>query len=157
MTATQLIVVAVAVFIAAFVQIIAGFGFALLSMPIMTLALPVKQAVVVSTLLGMISTTWQARTLRQWTDKALAKRLIIAAFCGMPLGLVILNVVSDKALRLTLGTAVIRWAPMSAYIDVRLPLAELPGTASEGQRAWASDGRKVGEGAGAAPLSNILS
>jgi uncharacterized membrane protein YfcA len=100
-------VVAVAIFVAAFVQVLSGFGFALLSMPIMTLALPVKEAVVVSTLLGMISTTWQARVLRADTVRPLAKRLTLAAFCGMPLGLFILNVVSDTALRLTLGIAVI--------------------------------------------------
>ena len=106
-TATQLIVVAVAVFIAAFVQIIAGFGFALLSMPIMTLALPVKQAVVVSTLLGMISTTWQGWRLRDQAIRPLAKRLTAGAFIGMPVGLFILTVVSDTSLRLTLGIAVL--------------------------------------------------
>ncbi len=106
-TATELIVVATAIFVASFVQVLSGFGFALLSMPIMTLALPVKEAVVVSTLLGMISTTWQARVLRADTEWPLAKRLTLAAFFGMPLGLFILNVVSDTALRLTLGIAVI--------------------------------------------------
>ena len=107
MTTTQLIVVAVAVFIAAFVQVIAGFGFALLSMPIMTLALPVKQAVVVSTLLGMISTTWQGWRLRDQAIRPLAKRLTVGAFIGMPVGLFILTVVSDTSLRLTLGIAVL--------------------------------------------------
>lgn len=107
MTATELIVVAVAIFCAAFVQVLSGFGFALLSMPIMTIALPVKEAVVVSTILGMISTTWQAVRLRADAERPLAKRLVLSAFVGMPLGLFILNVVSDTALRLTLGIAVI--------------------------------------------------
>ena len=106
-TATELIVVAVAIFCAAFVQVLSGFGFALLSMPIMTIALPVKEAVVVSTLLGMISTSWQAVKLREDTNRPIAKRMTLAAFVGMPLGLYILNVVSDTALRLTLGIAVI--------------------------------------------------
>lgn len=106
-TTAQLIVVASAVFVAAFVQIIAGFGFALLSMPIMTLALPVKEAVVVSTLLGMISTTWQGWRLRREAVRPLATRLTLGAFLGMPVGLVILTVVSDTSLRLTLGIAVL--------------------------------------------------
>ena len=106
-TATELIVVAVAIFCAAFVQVLSGFGFALLSMPIMTIALPVKEAVVVSTLLGMISTTWQAVKLKEDTNRPIAKRMTLAAFVGMPLGLFILDVVSDTALRLTLGIAVI--------------------------------------------------
>jgi uncharacterized protein len=106
-TAAQLIVVAVAVFVAAFVQVLSGFGFALLSMPIMTLALPVERAVVVSTLLGMLSTSWQAWHLRADVIRPLAKRLSLAAFVGMPLGLVILDMVSDKVLKLVLGIAVL--------------------------------------------------
>jgi uncharacterized membrane protein YfcA len=106
-TATELIVVAIAIFTAAFVQVLSGFGFALLSMPIMTIALPVKEAVVVSTLLGALSTSWQAVRLRADTERPLAKRLTLAAFLGMPLGLFILNVVSDTVLRVSLGVAVL--------------------------------------------------
>ena len=96
MTTGQLIVVGVAILVASYVQILAGFGFALLSMPIMTLAVPVQQAVVVSTLLGMISTTWQAWHMRGTADARVVKRYTLSAFAGMPLGLVILNVVSDR-------------------------------------------------------------
>ncbi len=106
-TTAQLVVVAVAVFAAAFVQVIAGFGFALLCMPIMTLALPVEKAVVVSTLLGMVSTSWQGWHLRAAARRPLAKRLTLAAFAGMPLGLVILNVVDDTSLKVVLGVAVL--------------------------------------------------
>ncbi|MDP2292027.1 MAG: sulfite exporter TauE/SafE family protein [Actinomycetota bacterium] len=107
MTTAQLIVVAVAVFAAAFVQVIAGFGFALLCMPIMTLAVPVEQAVVVSTLLGMVSTTWQGWHFRADARRPLVRRLTLAAFVGMPLGLVILNVVDDRTLKVVLGVAVL--------------------------------------------------
>ena len=107
MTTGQLIVVGVAILVASYVQILAGFGFALLSMPIMTLAVPVQQAVVVSTLLGMLSTTWQSWTLRKDADRVIARRLVIAAFLGMPLGLFLLDVVSDRALRIALGVAVL--------------------------------------------------
>ncbi len=107
MTTLQLVVVALAVFGAAFVQIIAGFGFGLLCMPIMTLALPVEKAVVVSTLLGIVSTTWQAWHLRRDARRPLVKRMTLGAFAGMPLGLVVLNVVSDTALKVFLGVAVL--------------------------------------------------
>ena len=107
MSTSQLIVIAVAVFVAAFAQIIVGFGFGLLSMPIMTLAVPVSRAVVVSTLLGIMTTTWQAWHLRADADRPLVKRLSLAAFAGMPLGLWILNVVTDRALRLTLGVSIL--------------------------------------------------
>ncbi|MEQ1874026.1 MAG: sulfite exporter TauE/SafE family protein [Ilumatobacteraceae bacterium] len=107
MTTGQLIVVAVAIFAAAFVQVIAGFGFALLCMPIMVIAVPVEQAVVVSALISVLSTTWQAVYLREHAQVWLLKRLIPAAFLGMPVGLVILNVVSDFALTLALGISVL--------------------------------------------------
>ncbi len=106
-TTVHLVVVAIAIFAAAFTQVIAGFGFGLLAMPIMTLALPVEEAVVVSTLLSMVSTTWMGWHLRADMVRDLAKRLTLAAFVGMPLGLWILNVVSDRSLRLALGVSVL--------------------------------------------------
>lgn len=107
MTTTQLIVIAVAIFAAALVQVVAGFGFALLCMPIMVIAVPVEQAVVISTLISVLSTASQAFQLREHTQVPLLKRLLIGSFLGMPLGLVILNVVSDFALQLSLGVSVL--------------------------------------------------
>ena len=107
MTTGQLIVVAVAIFGAAFVQMLAGFGFALLAMPVMTLAIPVEEAVVIVAILGLCTTAWQSIHLRADTDRALARRLIVASFVGMPLGLVILNVVDDTALKIVLGISVL--------------------------------------------------
>ena len=106
-TTVQLVVVAIAIFAAAFAQVIAGFGFGLLAMPIMTLAVPVEEAVVVSTLLSMVSTTWMGWHLRADMVRDLAKRLTLAAFVGMPLGLWVLNVVSDRSLRFALGVSVL--------------------------------------------------
>jgi len=107
MTTGQLILIAAAIFAAAFVQVIAGFGFALLCMPIMVIAVPIEQAVVVSALISVLTTTWQAIHLREHAQWPLLKRLVPAAFLGMPLGLLILNVVSDYALQLTLGISVL--------------------------------------------------
>lgn len=107
MTATELIVVAIAIFVASFVQILAGFGFALLAMPIMTLAVPVERAVIVSTLLGILTSTWQFAHLRRDADMGLVRRLVAGAFVGMPLGIWLLVVVSDRALRVALGVAVL--------------------------------------------------
>lgn len=103
----EIAVVVVAIFLASGVQVVAGFGFALLCMPIMTIAIPVERAVVVSTVLGILAVTWQAWHLRAHADMALVRRLSVSAFIGMPLGLVILNVLSDRSLRLMLGIAVL--------------------------------------------------
>lgn len=107
MTTGQLIVVAVAVGVASLVQVLSGFGFALLAVPLMTLAIPTREAVVVSTLLGAGVSTWQAWHLRTHTVRALARRLVVAAYLGMPLGLLIFISVDDSVLRLLLGLAVL--------------------------------------------------
>lgn len=107
MTTAELVVVGVAVLVASFAQIIAGFGFALLCMPIMTLAIDVRDAVVVSTLVGMVSISWQAWVLRADADTKVANRLCIGAVAGMPLGIVALRLMSDQSLRFVLGCAVI--------------------------------------------------
>ena len=106
-TTTQLIVVGVAVFVAAFIQIMAGFGFALLSVPLMTLAIEPKQAVVVSSLTGIAVTSWQAYQSRGDAELAIVKRLVGAAYLGMPLGLVVYLTVDDNVLRFLLGIAVL--------------------------------------------------
>jgi uncharacterized protein len=106
-TTTQLLIVAAAVLGAALVQAVTGFGFGLLSVPVMTLAIDVKVAVVVSSFVGATVTTWQAWAMRGERDKALVKRMIIPAYLGMPIGLLIYVVVADDVLRVMLGVAVL--------------------------------------------------
>ncbi len=106
-TTAQLIVVGSAVFIAALIQIVAGFGFALLAMPVMTLAIDPKTAVVVSALTGIFVTSWQAIRSRADADRILVRRLTTAAYAGMPFGLLVFIEVNDAALRLLLGVAVL--------------------------------------------------
>jgi uncharacterized membrane protein YfcA len=106
-TTAQLIVVGSAVFVASMMQIVAGFGFALLGVPLMTLAIEPKIAVVVSALTGVFVTTWQAVRSRADIDRVLVRRLTIAAYVGMPFGLLVFLTVNDNVLRLLLGIAVL--------------------------------------------------
>jgi uncharacterized membrane protein YfcA len=106
-TTAQLIVVGSAVFVAAMMQIVAGFGFALLGVPLMTLAIDPKIAVVVSALTGVFVTTWQAVRSRADADRQLVRRLTLAAYVGMPFGLLVFIEVNDDVLRLLLGVAVL--------------------------------------------------
>lgn len=114
-TTAQLIVVGAAVFVAAFMQIVAGFGFALLAVPLMTLAIDPKVAVVVSTLTGVFVTTWQAIKERAEADKILVRRMTIGAYVGMPLGLLVYVSVDDNVLRFLLGLAVLVAAVLLAF------------------------------------------
>ncbi len=107
MSALEIAVVAGAVFAASLVQVLSGFGFALLAVPLMTLAVDTKEAVVISTLMGAGVSTWQAWHGRAHTVGPVAKRMIVAAYAGMPLGLLVYLTVDDQVLRLLLGLAVL--------------------------------------------------
>ena len=82
----------------------------------------VEEAVVIVAILGLCTTAWQSIHLRADTDRALARRLIVASFVGMPLGLVILNVVDDTTLKIVLGISVLI---ATALLVRRLDLAHV--------------------------------
>jgi uncharacterized membrane protein YfcA len=107
MTPAEYALVAIAVVVSSAVQATSGFGFALLGVPLMTLAIPARDAVVVSTLLGMSVSWWQAWHGRAHAIRPLVVRMTAAAYAGMPLGLWAFVAVSDRTLRLWLGVSVL--------------------------------------------------
>lgn len=120
MSTLQFAVVGMAVFVAALTQVLSGFGFALLSVPLMTLAVPTKEAVVISTLLGAGVSTWQAWHLRSRTIRPVATRMVVAAYAGMPFGFWVFLTVDDSVLRGLLGVAILAAVVLlAARIDLR--------------------------------------
>ncbi len=112
--------VALVVFVAALTQVLSGFGFALLSVPLMTLAVPTKEAVVISTLLGAGVSTWQAWHLREQMIRPVARRMVLSAYAGMPIGFWVFISVDDKVLRGILGVAILAAVVLlAAQIDLR--------------------------------------
>jgi uncharacterized membrane protein YfcA len=107
MSGNELAWVAIAIAFASFAQSLSGFGFALLSVPLMTLVVSPRDAVIISTIIGATSTSVQAVLDRPHLDWPLAKRLSIAAYIGMPFGLGAFLVVSETGLRLVLGLVVL--------------------------------------------------
>jgi hypothetical protein len=103
----ELVALLAAVFIASVVQVTAGFGFALLAVPVMAAAVDPKVAVVVSTGLGLFSSTGQALVERAHLRWPIARRLLLAAFVGMPVGLLVFMAIDESMLRLALGVAVL--------------------------------------------------
>jgi uncharacterized membrane protein YfcA len=103
----QIIWIVVCVAIAAFAQSLAGFGFSLLSVPLMVLVLAPRDAIVVSVLVASVSTTTQAFTDRRFTEWKTVRRLSLLSYAGMPFGLIVFNVVSERALRFGLGAVVL--------------------------------------------------
>lgn len=93
--------------IAALVQSISGFGFALLAVPLMSLAIDVRLAVVVSTLVAMGTTAVHAWRERENAHRPTVRRLILASFIGMPLGLVAFVTLPERSLKLCLGMVIV--------------------------------------------------
>ena len=107
MTGNELAWVALAIAVASFAQSLSGFGFALLSVPLMTLVVSPRDAVIISTIIGATSTSIQAVLDRKHLDWPLAKRLSIASYIGMPVGLGAFLFVSETGLRFGLGVVVL--------------------------------------------------
>lgn len=107
MSVLELIGIASAMAIAAFVQSISGFGLALLSVPLMSLFADVRLSVVVVNLIGLVTTSAQAWKEREHADAPLAVRVTVAAIIGMPLGLVAFLFMSETYLKVGLGIVVL--------------------------------------------------
>ena len=88
---------------AGFFQSAAGFGFALLAVPLLSLAMPPQTAVVIVFLHGTASSFLTAAHRREEVDRPEAARLTAGAVVAMPLGALILVTASAGALRLALG------------------------------------------------------
>jgi len=106
--------------IAGFFQAAAGFGFALLAVPLMALVVPPETAVIVVFLHGSCSSVLTAGHRRSHIDWTEAKRLSIGAIVAMPFGAIILVTASSGVLRLVLGIVI-----CSAAVWMLLPSTKL--------------------------------
>ena len=92
---------------AAFVQSVGGFGFSLMAVPLAALAIDLDTAVITVSLGSLFNVTilfWQSR---RDIDRALARRFNVSAIVGMPLGLAVLILVSQRPLKIALGASII--------------------------------------------------
>lgn len=107
MGASEIIWIVAVVALSSLAQSVAGFGFGLLAVPLMSLLVAPHDAVVVATLIGAVSTTSQAFIDRDACEWGTARRMSVAAYLGMPVGLVAFVVVSESMMRFVLGVVVV--------------------------------------------------
>lgn len=103
----HLLIIATIIFVTSVVQAVAGFGFALLAVPLMVLFVDLHQAVILSSLLGTVSNFGQAWQLRHHQHKSIAQRFIVASLVGAPFGLALFRYANQSALKFVLGVAVL--------------------------------------------------
>lgn len=99
--------VGVAVLVAATAQYTAGFGFALLGVPLMALAIDTRDAVIIAVWLGLVTSTVQAMEGRHEIDRPVARRLILGSLIGIPIGSTVFVVVPERVLTAVLGVSVV--------------------------------------------------
>ncbi|NCZ70606.1 MAG: sulfite exporter TauE/SafE family protein, partial [Actinobacteria bacterium] len=107
MTVGETLAVLGAVLVASTTQVTVGFGFALLAVPLMSLAVPTHDAVIISTILGLLTSSFQAHHGRRDTDRTLVRRLILSSCVGIPMGLLLFQRVDERVLRGVLGASVL--------------------------------------------------
>lgn len=99
--------VAVALVVASSAQAVTGFGFALLAMPLLSLAVGAKDAVAVSSLVGTLGSMLLLARYRHQVRWGLVRPLLAGAVVGMPLGLYLLVVVDERTLKLAIAATVL--------------------------------------------------
>ena len=92
---------------ASFMSRLSGFGFGLVVVPVLSLFLKARDAVIISTLVGLMTSMNQAWMERAHAEVATVRRLFLAACAGMPFGLVVFVFVPEKGLRAVLGVVVV--------------------------------------------------
>jgi hypothetical protein len=123
------------VLVAATLQRAVGFGDALVAVPLMAFVVPTKSAVVIVFLNGTVTSAWLLIRFRHQVEWHTTRLLGAGTVVGVPVGVVILSVVSAMTLRLTLGvvtcTAAV-WIIISSRWSSRSVVTRAPRTVAMG-------------------------
>ncbi len=104
---TEFLLIALIILAGSFIQGFSGFGFALVTMPLLSLLIPVKEAVPLVALCGLIINIWLVIELRQHLEFAEVKYLIAGSVLGIPAGAYFLSSAPSGALKILLGIIVL--------------------------------------------------
>ncbi|MEY3582337.1 MAG: hypothetical protein RLZ02_1290 [Actinomycetota bacterium] len=99
--------VAVVVLATACTQAVVGFGFALLTVPIMMQIVGLQRAVILASLIGTANNVFQYRDLKHNQDKAQVKRFLLASCVGAPFGLIAFIYANQQVLKILLGMGIL--------------------------------------------------
>lgn len=102
-----LALVAVALLCGSFLNSFVGFGFALITVPLMAVAVGPSEAVVLSAVYGLLSNGAVAIRHRRDTDVPVVRRLVAGSVPGMVLGLAVLITVPAAPLQAAISVSVL--------------------------------------------------
>ena len=107
MSPATVLVIAIVVGVASMGTAITGFGFALVSVPALAVALGPREAVAVASLAGLVTTVANFVADRHHIDRPVAAWLTAPALVGMPLGLAVSESVDERVLTGVIGAVVL--------------------------------------------------
>jgi uncharacterized protein len=100
--------------VASLAQSLSGFGFTLISVPLLSLVVSPKDAVVGQTFAGLVLSFAMAWALRADAHRDVLRRIVPASLVGMPIGILVSGRISDRGLRIIVGVGVITAATFIA-------------------------------------------
>ncbi len=108
MSELQLLLIATAiVMIAALVQGMVGFGFSLISLPLLSMLLPLKSAVPLIVCYSLVNNIMVVSSTRKTADIKKIWPMIVFGILGIPLGVQALTVLNTEVLRLAIGLLIV--------------------------------------------------
>ncbi|MFC1900846.1 sulfite exporter TauE/SafE family protein [Chloroflexota bacterium] len=102
-----LIIAALIVLVASFVRSISGFGYALISTPLLTFIFETKSVVVMNIILGSVTNIMVLYHTRKHIDAKRAIIIIAGSAFGVPLGTYLLSVLDPSIIKLIIAVLVI--------------------------------------------------
>lgn len=112
-------------FFANFTQSVAGFGAALVAVPLLTEPLGAQNTAAMIPLTAVVTQTVLLLRYRSALDLRMVGRLSAAAVVAIPIGVLVLTRVDEQATRTVLGLLVIAYA-LYALLNLRLPELRSP-------------------------------
>ena len=116
---------------AAIAQGLSGFGFSLVSIPLLALVVPVKAAIVGGAVLGLVQSGQIVARDHHHVEWRSAAVLVAAAITGMPVGLFVITRVDAEPLQVVIALTVLVFTGL-LWRRVRLPTDSLPAEAGVG-------------------------
>jgi uncharacterized membrane protein YfcA len=119
MSIAEVMFVVAVILVASTAQTVAGFGFALIAVPVLVLTLDVETAVATTALPALLSSALVARVARQYLPWRTVGTMLLASVVGMPLGLAVLLFAPEDVLRLAVAvTSIILAIAMARGVSV---------------------------------------
>lgn len=118
------VAVVLVVAVATCAQVVSGFGFALIAVPILAVMVGAQPAVVGTTIVGPLLTATIVVRDRGYVRRRSAVVVTVAAIVGMPVGILVLSRASDRALTAIIGIVVVI-AGAALWRGLRVPTGPL--------------------------------